>query len=91
MVTLSLPPFPSSQIVVISTKPSILPDLSPLNSVAISDASRVVGYEQFLEEGRIARADVSGDGPSLPDSPVDEWDAIALGYTSGTTSHPKVH
>jgi len=37
-------------------------------------------YEAFLEEG---------DGEALPPEPVDEWQAIALGYTSGTTGNPK--
>ena len=38
-------------------------------------------YEKLLTEG-------SPDGNI--DGPLDEWDAIALGYTSGTTGDPKV-
>lgn len=39
-----------------------------------------LGYEQFLAQG-------SGDEPGwLPD---DEWQAISLNYTSGTTGNPK--
>ena len=37
-------------------------------------------YEAFLEEG---------DPDYAWQSPADEWDAIALGYTSGTTGDPK--
>jgi fatty-acyl-CoA synthase len=36
-------------------------------------------YETFLEEG----------DPSYDDGPDDEWDAICLNYTSGTTGDPK--
>jgi fatty-acyl-CoA synthase len=39
-----------------------------------------IDYEAFLEEGDPAFA------PIMPD---DEWDAIALNYTSGTTGNPK--
>ena len=39
-----------------------------------------ITYEAFLETG----------DPDFPGVPVrDEWDAIALGYTSGTTGNPK--
>ncbi|HKT20308.1 MAG TPA: acyl-CoA synthetase [Stellaceae bacterium] len=37
-------------------------------------------YERFLAEGDPALAE---------DAPEDEWDAIALNYTSGTTGNPK--
>jgi fatty-acyl-CoA synthase len=37
-------------------------------------------YESLLEEG---------DGGSIGQHPRDEWDAISLNYTSGTTSNPK--
>ncbi len=37
-------------------------------------------YEAFLE---------TGDADFEPVGPVDEWDAIALNYTSGTTGDPK--
>jgi len=39
-----------------------------------------VGYEEFL---------ANGDPEFAWESPPDEWDAIALGYTSGTTGNPK--
>ena len=31
----------------------------------------------------------SGDPEAAPDGPADEWDSIALNYTSGTTGRPK--
>ncbi len=37
-------------------------------------------YEAFLE---------TGDAVFVPQLPADEWDAIALNYTSGTTGKPK--
>lgn len=53
----------------------------------LTDAGAVIGeieYEAFLAEA----GDAAPLGPSamLPD---DEWDAIALNYTSGTTGDPK--
>ncbi len=39
-----------------------------------------VGYEQFLAQG---------DPDFAWQMPTDEWDAIALNYTSGTTGNPK--
>jgi 3-(methylthio)propionyl---CoA ligase len=39
-----------------------------------------IDYERFLAEGDPAYA---------PATPADEWDAIALNYTSGTTGNPK--
>jgi fatty-acyl-CoA synthase len=39
-----------------------------------------IDYEAFL----------AGGGPAFPElTPADEWDAIALNYTSGTTGNPK--
>jgi fatty-acyl-CoA synthase len=40
----------------------------------------MAGYESFLEEG---------DGNFEWSLPADEWDAITLNYTSGTTGNPK--
>jgi fatty-acyl-CoA synthase len=40
----------------------------------------VMDYEQFL---------ATGDPDFIWDYPADEWDAIALNYTSGTTGNPK--
>ncbi len=37
-------------------------------------------YEAFI---------AAGDSMHVPRHPADEWDAIALGYTSGTTGNPK--
>ena len=37
-------------------------------------------YEAFI---------AAGDALHMPRHPADEWDAIALGYTSGTTGNPK--
>ncbi len=39
-----------------------------------------IGYEAFI---------AGGDPRHAPRHPPDEWDAIALGYTSGTTGNPK--
>ena len=39
-----------------------------------------IGYEAFI---------AAGDPEHVPRHPPDEWDAIALGYTSGTTGNPK--
>jgi fatty-acyl-CoA synthase len=50
---------------------------------ALAPPGKLLGerdYERFLEEGR-------EDAP-WP-RPADEWDAIALNYTSGTTGNPK--
>ena len=40
----------------------------------------VLGYEALI---------AAGDPEHVPRHPPDEWDAIALGYTSGTTGNPK--
>ena len=50
---------------------------------ALAPPGKLLGemtYEQFLAEG-------DPDAPGHP--PEDEWDAIALNYTSGTTGNPK--
>jgi fatty-acyl-CoA synthase len=50
---------------------------------ALAPPGRLVGettYERFLAEG---------DADEPPALPADEWDAIALNYTSGTTGNPK--
>src|SRR5579864_4062822 len=55
----------------------------PLVEIADSDNGAPLGgaeYEDFLAEGDPA-------APWLP--PADEWSAIALNYTSGTTGNPK--
>ena len=49
--------------------------LAPANDPAGS-----TDYESFLE---------TGDAAFVPQLPFDEWDAIALNYTSGTTGKPK--
>ncbi|KAL4567667.1 hypothetical protein LXL04_023259 [Taraxacum kok-saghyz] len=45
-----------------------------------AEAKGVMEYEKFLE---------SGDPEFIWKPPRDEWQSIALGYTSGTTSNPK--
>ncbi|PKA56675.1 Acetate/butyrate--CoA ligase AAE7, peroxisomal [Apostasia shenzhenica] len=52
------------------------------NPKALHDALRkgAIEYERFLE---------SGDPDFAWKAPTDEWQSIALGYTSGTTSSPK--
>ncbi|HTT81221.1 MAG TPA: acyl-CoA synthetase [Stellaceae bacterium] len=55
----------------------------PLVEIAGGDHGSSLGgteYEDFLGEG-------DADAPWSP--PPDEWDAIALNYTSGTTGNPK--
>jgi fatty-acyl-CoA synthase len=50
---------------------------------ALAPPGKLVGettYERFLAEG---------DADAAWDMPADEWDAIALNYTSGTTGNPK--
>jgi fatty-acyl-CoA synthase len=44
------------------------------------EALGAIGYEEFL---------ASGDADFSWSAPGDEWDAIALNYTSGTTGNPK--
>ncbi|MFC0401536.1 acyl-CoA synthetase [Paraburkholderia rhizosphaerae] len=63
-------------------------ELPALRIVSVSDAmpadpdrfSRATDYEAFL---------LSGDPRFAWTPPADEWDAIALNYTSGTTGDPK--
>ena len=59
----------------------------PIHVIAIDDPDTdntvdfgATTYEAFLESGDLA------DEPILPD---DEWNAISLNYTSGTTGNPK--
>ena len=60
-------------------KPLVVDIADPLGP---ADAPRIGGieYEDFL---------ASGDPDEPPLAPRDEWDAIALNYTSGTTGNPK--
>src|SRR6201996_7642843 len=59
-----------------------------LRVISVADAqpadaaqfTRATDYEQFLQ---------SGDPSFAWSMPADEWDAIALNYTSGTTGDPK--
>ncbi|TFH86890.1 acyl-CoA synthetase [Billgrantia azerbaijanica] len=55
--------------------------------INVSDPSQ--GPERFL--GDLEYEALLAEQPELDDwqLPVDEWDAIALGYTSGTTGNPK--
>jgi fatty-acyl-CoA synthase len=59
---------------------------SPIEIIAIEDPSVAADvtafktYEELLE---------GGDATFDPITPADEWDAIALNYTSGTTGNPK--
>lgn len=63
-------------------------ELPKLNIVVVYDdavnprpsSTQSIGYEEFLSEG---------DPEYVIDLPKDEWDAIALNYTSGTTGQPK--
>ena len=46
----------------------------------VADVSQLLTYETLID---------SGDAGFAPLMPADEWDAIALNYTSGTTGDPK--
>jgi fatty-acyl-CoA synthase len=46
----------------------------------VADVSQLFTYETLIE---------TGDAAFAPLMPADEWDAIALNYTSGTTGDPK--
>ena len=63
-----------------STKPLLVIDVE--DSLFLGDAQRVGShtYEAFL---------AGGDTAFEWSLPADEWDAIALNYTSGTTGNPK--
>ncbi len=62
-----------------SVKPLII-DVVDMEEGALGDRLGDVSYEQFLDEG---------DPSFQPLYPEDEWQAIALNYTSGTTGRPK--
>ncbi len=64
-------------------RPYVIDIDDPLAPVGKDGAGKLLGaldYEAFLATG-------SPDHPCAP--PADEWDAIALNYTSGTTGNPK--
>jgi fatty-acyl-CoA synthase len=58
------------------------PDVIDVDDAAFSGGKRIgeIEYEAAL---------VQGDAAFGPRTPDDEWDAIALSYTSGTTGNPK--
>jgi fatty-acyl-CoA synthase len=58
------------------------PDVIDVDDAAFSGGKRIgeIEYEAAL---------VQGDAAFSPRTPDDEWDAIALSYTSGTTGNPK--
>ncbi|WFU39574.1 acyl-CoA synthetase [Bradyrhizobium sp. CB82] len=58
------------------------PFIFDVDDVAFKDSKRIgeVEYESAI---------IQGDSQFLPRYPEDEWDAIALSYTSGTTGDPK--
>jgi len=62
-----------------SIKPIVI-DVVDMEEGALGDRLGDVSYEQFLEDG---------DPSFQPLFPEDEWQAIALNYTSGTTGRPK--
>ena len=60
-------------------RPPVLVDIRD-NQAPPAEAVGVIDYESLLKEG----------DPSFPGvMPLDEWDPIALNYTSGTTGDPK--
>src|SRR5438105_2732043 len=58
------------------------PDVVDVDDAAFSGGKRIgaIEYEAALAQG---------DSSFTPKMPDDEWDAIALSYTSGTTGNPK--
>ncbi|WP_374631336.1 acyl-CoA synthetase [Ferrovibrio sp.] len=58
------------------------PIVIDIDDAAVPDAKHIgsIEYEAFLQQG---------DPNYAWSGPKDEWDAIALGYTSGTTGNPK--
>ena len=62
-----------------SVEPLII-DVVDMEEGALGDRLGDVSYEQLLEEG---------DASFQPLFPRDEWQAIGLNYTSGTTGQPK--
>ena len=58
------------------------PEVIDIADAAVPDGERLgtVEYEELLE---------SGDPGFVPHMPADEWSAISLNYTSGTTGRPK--
>ncbi len=58
------------------------PFVIDVDDAAFGDGKRIgeIEYEAAL---------VQGDPAFVPKAPEDEWDAIALSYTSGTTGNPK--
>ena len=61
------------------TAPIVI-DVVDMEEGALGDRLGDISYEQLLEEG---------DPDFQPRLPVDEWQAIGLNYTSGTTGRPK--
>jgi len=57
-----------------------LPTFISIGDASFTDAISKLDYEDFLKTGDATFA--------LPDG-IDEWDAISLNYTSGTTGNPK--
>lgn len=62
--------------------PDLRPPVIDIADPALPDAASVGAdeYETFI---------AAGDADHVWQLPADEWDAIALGYTSGTTGNPK--
>jgi fatty-acyl-CoA synthase len=53
--------------------------------MATTEAQNKAFVLEAFDEALLA----TGDPPYVGLAPKDEWDAIALNYTSGTTGHPK--
>jgi fatty-acyl-CoA synthase len=62
------------------TEPLLLIDVQDALFTGVSQPAGSTTYEDFL---------AGGDPHFAWDMPADEWDAIALNYTSGTTGNPK--
>ena len=63
-----------------ATAPLLIIDVADALFTGPIERAGSVGYEDFL---------AGGDPEFAWDLPADEWDAIALNYTSGTTGNPK--
>src|SRR3954470_6828199 len=75
-------PVVASALALLDRKPVVIDIADPLGPGGASGGERlgVMDYEAFL---------AGGDPDFAELTPDDEWDAIALNYTSGTTGNPK--
>jgi fatty-acyl-CoA synthase len=70
----------TKQALAIATVKPLIVDVNDLEYPQSGEPSSDLDYETFV---------ASGDHQFIWRRPADEWEAIALGYTSGTTGNPK--